>query len=211
MLQAVIFDFDGTLADTKDVLASAYPKLAEKHGYEVLSMDELEKLKHYPLHERIKKLGVPLYKIPVLIREGREMVGEHMATCSYYAGVPDMVHALAEKDLFLGIISSNSESNIRKFLDAHNLNLFHDIDNTHGLFGKYRVMRRFLKKHGFSPEEVIYVGDELRDIENCKKVFIKVIAATWGYDGYDLLKQSEPDYMANEPEEILPIIEELLV
>ncbi|MBC8014963.1 MAG: hypothetical protein H7X79_04380, partial [Sporomusaceae bacterium] len=52
----------------------------------------------------------------------------------------------------------------------------------------------------------IYIGDEVRDVISCKKVSIKVIAVTWGYDSLDYLLENKPDFIANKPEEILNIV-----
>ena len=64
-----------------------------------------------------------------------------------------------------------------------------------------------LKAFNLKKSEVIYVGDELRDIIACKKVGIKVIWVGWGYDVEDVVKQEYPDYIVHIPNEILGIVQ----
>jgi phosphoglycolate phosphatase len=52
----------------------------------------------------------------------------------------------------------------------------------------------------------LYVGDEVRDIQACKKSFVKIIAVTWGFDIPDVLKSHNPDFLVSTPKEILDII-----
>ena len=49
---------------------------------------------------------------------------------------------------------------------------------------------------------MIYVGDELRDIESCKKLGVPIVAVTWGYDSPQLLLSGNPDHIANTPGEL---------
>ncbi len=206
MVKAVIFDFDGTLADTREVLHNVYHKIAEKHGYKILSSEELETLKGLSVKERIRKLGMPLHKVPSLLKEGREMCGKYMDTCPAYPGIPELLSQLKEKGFFLGIVSSNSEKNIKTFLNAHGLDMVDNIATTSGLLGKHRIIARLLNNNGINKEEAVYVGDELRDINSCTKLPVRIIAVAWGYDGGSVLKEAEPDYLVNHPEEILGIV-----
>ncbi len=67
------------------------------------------------------------------------------------------------------------------------------------MFGKHRYIGRLLKEKKRSGEEALYVGDELRDVQACKKVSVKVAAVTWGYDKVELLEQGHPDFLIHHP------------
>lgn len=66
MVKYIIFDFDGTLVDSKDVFIEAYNQLAEKHNYKQIKNEELEELRKLSIRERCKALNFPMYKIPFL-------------------------------------------------------------------------------------------------------------------------------------------------
>ncbi|MNF15821.1 Pyrophosphatase PpaX [compost metagenome] len=50
------------------------------------------------------------------------------------------------------------------------------------------------------------MGDELRDVQACKRIGVKVAAVTWGYDSVKLLTEAEPDYLCEAPVDILGLI-----
>ncbi len=205
MTKAIIYDFDGTLANTRHVMMKIYPQVAEKHNFKVLAEDELDRLKSRPFRERLKKMGIPVSKLPAVIKETRELCGNHMELCTPFEGIPEVLNTLREKGFYQGIISSNKQESIRSFLDNHQIDFFQNIITTHGLFGKHTVIKKFLKQEGFAKEDIIYVGDEVRDIVSCKKAGIRVIAVTWGYDDISILRDEEPDYLVETPGEILNI------
>jgi phosphoglycolate phosphatase-like HAD superfamily hydrolase len=66
-----------------------------------------------------------------------------------------------------------------------------------------------LRKESLNPEEVVYVGDETRDIEAAKKSQIKVIAVTWGFNSKQVLAAQNPDFLIDRPEELIKVIESL--
>ena len=207
-LNTVLFDFDGTLADTRQALLQVYRRLAAKYNFPEWPKEKLEELWRLPILERLNKAGVPLSLLPRLARETRAIVSEFMHQAAPYPGVHDMLTSLVDKGFRIYILSSNSEQNIRTFLNDHGMtDIFKKIHTAKNLLGKHAAIRSFLIRNRIKRTEAVYVGDELRDIAACKKVPIRVIAVSWGYDVLSLLRQGRPDAIANSPSDILPIIE----
>jgi len=102
-----------------------------------------------------------------------------------------------------GILSSNSSNNVTEFLNNHDLNFFDFISASSRIWGKNINLKKLLLSHGFNMDEVVYVGDEVRDIIAAKKVGIRVAAVTWGYNSKKALRSQKPDYLISSPEELL--------
>jgi phosphoglycolate phosphatase len=205
MFKAVIFDFDGTLADTRHLLYQVYDRLAGKHGYQKFSLAELEAMNSLSIRDRFKKTGVPLFKLPGLTREALAIYGEFISSAAPFPGIPELLRELKSRGLFLSIISSNSAGNINAFLAAHDLALFDRVRSSTGIFGKHRAINRLLGDLGIAKREAVYIGDELRDITACRKVPIPIIAVSWGYDHLSLLREGGPDFLVHHPGEIAPL------
>ncbi len=110
----------------------------------------------------------------------------------------------------LGILSSNSEDNIRQVLDKSDItNKFEFIYSQSSLFGKDKVMKKMCKEHQIEPSQIIYVGDEDRDIIACKKVGIRCIAVTYGFNDRERLMKTEPDYVVDTPLEVAKIVDQI--
>ena len=120
-----------------------------------------------------------------------------------------MLKKLDQAGYKIAIISSNSEDNIKEFLKAEGIDCIEDVFSSTSLFGKDKVINKFLNKHQVDASEVIYVGDEERDIISCKKIGVDVIWVSWGFDLLEVARKHEPDYIVNQPSEILEIVKQI--
>jgi len=78
------------------------------------------------------------------------------------------------------------------------------------IFGKDKVMTHLFEKEGLSKQEVIYVGDEKRDIEASKKVGIPMVAVTWGISDFKTLEMLQSDQIAHTPGDLFTCVYQLL-
>lgn len=209
MIKAVIFDFDGTLADTERFLFDVCQRLSEKHGLKKLSREDLQQFRHLPIHERFKYAGVPIAKLPRLAKEARLIYAEYKETAKPFAGIRELLEELKRENYLLCIVSSGNADMIKRFLQKHDMALFDLIRCGSSLFGKNHAINRVIKRLGIKNDQAVYVGDELRDIEACKKAPVKMIAVSWGYDDKTLLEKAHPDYLVHSPEQIGTIVRQL--
>ncbi len=206
MTQFILFDFDGTLVDSRDIAIKAYNQIARKHGFRVAGAADLDHLRKLTMPERARLLGVPLYKIPFLAATFYKLYQKADEELFLFDGIRDLLLQLKGRGYRLAIISSNSQGNIRRRLEKHKVDGIEEVYCSSNLFGKEAVIRRFLKTFRLQPSEVIYVGDEHRDVVACKKCGVKVIWVGWGYDSVEAVQPEMPDYMVTAPAEILAIL-----
>lgn len=209
MIKHIVFDFDGTIADARPVGLHIINELAEKHNYPQFTAEELANINNYPIKERLKKIGVPLYKVPQLSLETLHIYRNLIHSVTTFEGMQDLLGRLRQDGFALSIISSNSVDNIKTFLHKNQLEMFDHIFSVNNLFGKHLSINKYLKQFHLHRSEIVYIGDELRDIEACKKLKVKIISVVWGFDPVGLLKKGKPDYIANEPDDIYTIIKEI--
>ncbi len=209
MIKQIIFDLDGTLVDSLDTFIRIANEIAEKNGYEPLQDDKIRELLKLPMRLRIKSLGIPAYKIPKMGLELLNDFNKYMAEFKPIDGIKDMLECLHNDGFSLNIVSSNSVHNIETFLKANNLNIFDNIQSSKGLFGKHVTIGKLISKLNVQKDEVIYIGDEQRDVEACKKIGIKVISVLWGFDSLELIKKTDPDFIVSRPNEIVQIIKSI--
>ena len=103
----------------------------------------------------------------------------------------------------MGILSSNSFENISTFLKNHRLDIFDFIQATSKVWSKHTSLKKLMEKNGFRSDEILYIGDEIRDIVAAKKLGIKVAAVTWGYNSSKALERSAPDFLIHHPNELI--------
>jgi len=209
-VKLIIFDFDGTIADTLLSIVSITNRLAEEFGYKQTSQEDLASLRNLTSRQIIKQSGIPIFKIPFLIKKVKAELNNKIQGLNAFPGIKEAFIELKSQGNRLGIITSNSKENVTAFLHKNGLHeLFDFIYSAPTIFGKSKVMNRVLKTENINSEEVIYVGDETRDIEAAKKTHIKVIAVTWGFNSKEVLAAQNPDFLIHKPDELIDAIRSL--
>jgi phosphoglycolate phosphatase len=203
MITHVVFDFDGTLVDSRQLAVQLLNELAEKGRFGKITADNLEELRNLTILERCSRLGIPTYKLPWMAIQLARSYRKGVQSLVFNEGIPELLKELRTRGLKLIILSTNSEENIRAFLKRHSAeDWVEDIYSGGGAFGKAGKLRTLLKQTGLRREQLVYVGDEHRDVVACKQVGVRVIAVRWGLDAEALLRKSEPNHLVDRPEEI---------
>jgi phosphoglycolate phosphatase-like HAD superfamily hydrolase len=207
MIKLIIFDFDGTLADSLEIIFHIINNLASEFDYHPSSYSEIHELKKLTDCQIIKQSGIALYKIPFLVRRLRIELKQELLNIALFPGIKEAIRELNDQGYQLGIITYNSRENVRRVLENHGLHdAFDFIYNTPTIIGKHLVIRKLLKEKNLSPADVVVVGDEIRDIIGAKKAKTRAIAVSWGFDDRELLVTNQPDVIIDHPQEILPLV-----
>ncbi|MEA5597486.1 HAD-IA family hydrolase [Rivularia sp. UHCC 0363] len=208
--KVIIFDFDGTIADTVDALVSIANGLAVEFNYAEITSKELVLLRNLTSREIFKYSGIPLFKIPFLLKKVKGELRNKISELKPIPGIQEALLELKENGNRLGIITSNSETNVKEFLKINNMDsLFEFIHSGVTIFGKTTIMNNVLRQKQLKTQEVIYVGDETRDIESSKKANIKVISVTWGFNSEQALIKENPDFLIHHPQELIKVVKNI--
>lgn len=203
-VQLIVFDFDGTIADTHSAFVNIVNRLSEQFGYQPIGQAEVERMRHLSSREIVNEAKVPLWKLPFLLRKVTTELGNEIAHVTPIKGIDFALHELKKHGYRLGILTSNSKKNVSFFLDRNNLtDLFDFIDSGTGIFQKDKAIKAVLKRHNLKAQQFIYVGDETRDIEAAKKINVRVVAVSWGFNSPEVLAKYQPDFLVSDPQELV--------
>ena len=203
----LIFDFDGTIADTHHYICHIGNMMCDEFGFSPIKFDELPVLRHKSTEEIIRYLKVPLLKIPAIVARGKRELEKNINELKSFQGLRDVLLTLKANVEKIGILSSNSSQNIKTFLEINQMQFFDFIHTTPKIWSKDHSLTDLLKKNGFEKERMIYVGDEIRDILSARKVGIRTASVTWGYNSREVLQSHSPDYLLDAPLDLLKICE----
>lgn len=205
-MKHIIFDFDGTLADSTAVFASAWNTLAQKYKFKGIELKEIDTLKKLSISERSKLFDFPMYKLPMILPQFYKLYRQSLNDVHLFDGMKELLIEIDKRGYKILIISSNSKENILEFLKMNGIHCVADVLCSNRIFGKDKVMKKFLKEANVDSSDVVYIGDEQRDIVACKKAGIPIIWVEWGYDAKEVVQNDEPEYSVSTPQEILEII-----
>lgn len=206
MFKEIIFDFDGTVADSFGAMMEIFEEHKEEFGFEKFGEKELKIYKEQGVAELIKKRNISVWKILKILRVGKKLMNQKIKSVKPFEGTKEMLMELKKRGLTLGIISTNSEENIKEFLKKNKIEMFDYVVGKGSLFGKTRVIKNILKTRKLNKDQVLYVGDEVRDIEACKKIGIKIAAVTWGFSDEKLLAKNKPDFLIGKINKLFKIL-----
>ena len=205
--KVIMFDFDGTIADTLDAIVSITNRLAVEFGYKQTTQEELAQIQNLNSKEIIKQSGISIFKLPFLLRKVKAELNKEIQRVRPISGIKEALIELKNQGNRLGILTSNSSANVVAFLETNGLeDLFDFIYSGKTLFGKSKVMNNLLKQENIDPKTAIYVGDETRDIEAARKSHIKAIAVSWGFNSAEVLAKQNPDFLIHQPNQLIEVI-----
>ena len=203
-VKTLIFDFDGTLADSFELVMEITYELT---GVKPLSKQEEARLRKLPLLKAVREVHIPLHQVPRLLIKGRQMMLERIQEVYPFVGIPEVLQTLHERGYHMLVISSNSEKNVRAFLRAHKLESFFDgVYGSASVFNKTGSLRRVLRRNRLEPADCLYIGDEVRDVVAATRAHIEPVAVAWGYQAPEALAKYHPYALLQEPKELLKLL-----
>jgi HAD superfamily hydrolase (TIGR01549 family) len=204
-MSSIIFDFDGTIADSLPFAIKMFNDWA-KHR-QPISDEELQKLREMPLQNVIVELKVPTWKIPSLLYRARKEMTKHLHEVPMFSGMKEVIEQLNKANIDLYIVSSNGNKNIYKFLKINNMeNSFKKVYGGIGLRGKAKALKSVVKRNNIDPSKTYYIGDETRDVNDAKSAGLRTVSVTWGYNGKKILSEQKPEHIVEKPNELPKIL-----
>lgn len=212
----MIFDLDGTLIDTIGDIADAINEALHRIGVplhhsvkEVTAMigNGASKLMHRSLkeyddeehYEALAKVYPPLYK-------------EYQDRNSHpFMGLKEVLQEAKDKGILL-FVCTNKPDELANIIIPKEFGVGF-FDEVYGQRGNEpvkpdpHIVEYFLKTRGIEKKEAIFVGDSLPDLQTARNAGIKVAMCTYGYGKYSDEFLAQCDYIINEPEDLLGVID----
>ena len=188
----VIFDFDGTLADSIPWFLRTVNSMADTFRFKRVEESEIDTLRGYSARQVVQHMGVPLWKMPMIARRVRSLSAQDIDQISLFEGVDQVLQRLSQNGVTLAIATSNTYDNVRRVLGPRNTALVRYYECGASIFGKAPRFRRILKDSGFMPGETLCIGDEIRDSDAAKQEGIPFGAVGWGATKLEALQTHNP-------------------
>jgi phosphoglycolate phosphatase len=202
-MSALIFDFDGTIADSFELVLDLFYELT---GTEHFSEEKITEFKKTTLRHAVKMVHLSPRQIPFLLIRGRTQMGKRLNEVKPFPGIQSTLETLHREGHKLFIISSNSHHNVETFLMTHNLSEYFDgVYGGVGLLGKASALRKVMRQRKLDHTDTYYIGDESRDVIAAKRAHVKAISVAWGYNDISILEAEKPYKIAVNPKDLLDL------
>lgn len=206
-MKTLIFDFDGTLADSMAHVKEMADEILPAIGVPKITEKQIEEMRKMTIAQGFRYLKVPFYKLPSIVVQGKQMVAKRLDKIEPIEGIIDTLEKLRALDVSMGILTSNSAQNVETFLERHKMREYFDfVQAGAGVFTKNRKLKLIVKHRKLKLSDCVYLGDEIRDVEAAQAIKMPVIAVGWGINHPDTLKDHNPSFFAAKPLDIVTYI-----
>jgi len=202
----ILFDFDGTLAETMMLIHTVFNQLSGVYGYRKLPEDEIEKVRHLHMREFTEYVGLALWKVPIVAIHARHLMHQRIHEVHPPAGLADVLIQIHNSGRYhMDILTSNRSQNVHKFLGQHNVDWFDEVHTTHSILSKKRRVKKYIREKGIDPQNLYYIGDTSIDIDSARLAGTRSVAVSWGLNTQEALARTNPDYLIDTPDQLLEI------
>ncbi|MBO0953215.1 HAD hydrolase-like protein [Fibrella forsythiae] len=204
--QLVIFDFDGTLADSFPYFLKTINTLALTYHFPPIQPGQIEQARGMEARQLMRAARLPAWKIPLMARDFIRLMATDIHQIQLFEGVAPLLEELHHRGVQLAIVSSNSEANIREVLGSKTAGLIGYYGCGTSLFGKQHKFKRAMAHWGLGPHQVLCVGDEVRDSQAAAKANMAFGAVTWGYARADVLAAQPGIFLFKRLDDICQLV-----
>ena len=177
--QAILFDFDGVLAECMNVKTEAFAQLYEPYGEDIVKkvvkhhvenggISRYIKIKHY--HEQYLKQPIKEEQVEEIAQKFSDLVVEKVIKSDWVKGAKEFLEQYYKKiDLY--VISGTPENELKKIVKERNMHKY--FKEVYGSpITKPEHAKKIISEHGYYPKKVLYIGDSLSDYRNAVEVKI---------------------------------------
>ena len=216
MIEAVIFDLDGTLLYTLEDLKNSTNFSLRTFGYPERTLEEVRQFVGNGVRKLIERAvpeGTDTGITEEVLRVFKENYGQNMYNCTKpYNSIEKLLLGLRQNGLKTAVVSNKFDLAVKELCKKYFGNLIDvaigqrdDVPKKPAPDGVFAAIDEL----GVKLKNCIYVGDSDVDVLTARNSGLPCIGVTWGYREKELLESKGADYIVNDPLEILDLIKAL--
>lgn len=208
-IRCVLFDVDGTLIDTTDLIAAGLAHAVRLHVGVEPPRHELVSLIGRPLVEQMRVYG-PESQVEEMSRSFIEYYESNHHLEKPFRGALEMLEALHRRGYITGIVTSKSRPEVESFLSRFPIQKHLDVVVSSSDAPRPKPhpdpVLKALELSGSDPKQTLFIGDSVYDMRAGRSAGVLIGAALWGPFGRDILAPESPDFLFSCPEDVLDLL-----
>ena len=213
MASYIIFDFDGTLADTNAGIVATFKKTMEILGIPSPTDSEITATIGLPLKKNflvaVKDISDELGD--ECVRTYRSVFDETaIPTIKAFPGVKETLTSLHERGIRMVIATSRSHRSLKLISDNLGISRYfcdaYCAEDVRNHKPAPDIVNLILKNHNITPDDALVVGDTTFDLMMGQAAGCKVCGVTWGNHTEEMLRQANPDYIIQNISDLIGLL-----
>jgi pyrophosphatase PpaX len=209
MKKAVLFDFDGTLINTNELIFSSYKVAFKTVLNREIEMEEMLNLYGRPLHASLMEYGEACERLCQVYREFN--LENHDKLAKPFDGALTGVKKIREKGYLTGIVTSKRLPMVERGLSLLGMNNIFDLivtpDDTEKSKPDPEPIIFGCKKLNVDVQNTIYVGDSIFDVKAAKNANTKVAVVKYTLTPHKQILSLNPDFFVDTIEEFADMLQ----
>lgn len=216
MIKAVLFDLDGTIANTLADLMTAVNAMSEKYNFPKRTLEEIRIFVGIGMRNLLQRASDGILDDETferLVKDYSDFYNEHFCVETVaYDGILELLAALKERGYKLAVVTNKDQGISRTIVNHLCGNVFDIIcGKIDGVPAKPdpTSTKMVIKELGVTPEECVFIGDSDVDILTGIASGANAVGETWGFRDRALLKSVGAKHIIDHPMELLSVIDKL--
>lgn len=208
-VETILFDLDGTLIDTNELIIASFTHTVEKYGDRPYTREEILDFIGPPLIDSLKKVNAE--KVEDMMTTYREHnYANHEKYVEAYPTVVETIKTLKNAGFQLGIVTTKLSDTAKLGLKITGMDQLFDVliglDDVENAKPHPEPILKAIDELHANPMTTMMVGDNYHDIEAGHNAGVQTAGVAWTIKGRKILEDHDPDYMLEEMSDLLKIV-----
>lgn len=206
-IRTALFDLDGTLIDSIDLILASYRHTLAAHGFPQVPDSEWMRGVGTPLRVQLGQWAKSPEELLALVATYREYnLANHDQMILAYPGIAELLEGVRAAGLRTGVVTSKNREGTRRGLGLFGLEEFIEVmvcaDDVERPKPHPEPVERAVQQLGADPATTIFVGDSIHDLHSGRGAGVLTGAVLWGPFRREELEPAEPDFWLETPEDL---------
>jgi phosphoglycolate phosphatase len=217
-LRLIIFDCDGTLVDSQNMICAAMEGAYAAHKLALPKRERLLSIVGLSLVEAFIDLseGDPRFPVAGMVESYKaaffELRQAGISMEPLYPGAQNCIETLAaDPNTLLGIATGKSQRGVRRVMEHHGLlHHFSTIQTADDAPSKPHpaMIEQAMAEAGVKPQNTVVVGDTRYDIAMARAAGARAVGVSWGYHAAGTLREAGAEAVIDDFRELLPLLKQ---
>lgn len=206
--KGILFDLDGTLLDTNELIIKSFQHTFALHYKEEVDIDIIRAFFGKTARAALEFLGPDkVEEMTKTFREYQELHHDHLA--KIFPGVAEVIQGLHNKGVLLGIVTSKKYATAMRGLKLFNMDQYFSVvmsaDQCKNTKPHPEPVQLALTKLSLASQDCLMVGDSPFDILSGAQAGVKTVAVRWSEVPWSDVMAAEPDYIIDTMAELISL------
>ncbi|AHV95063.1 pyrophosphatase PpaX [Paenibacillus sabinae] len=212
MIEGILFDLDGTIVNTNELIISSFMYALEQHSQPALTREQMIPHMGTSLLDQLRAF-TSLQDVTALEASYRLFQNEHHdELIRSFPNVNETLEGLRSRGIKLGVVTTKIRPTTIRALEMFDLLQYMDtivtLNDVTNLKPHPEPVLTGVNNLGLSPEKTLMVGDSVVDIQSAKAAGVRAAGVAWSLKGEDTLRKYEPDYILQDMADLYEIVGE---